>query len=96
MGGENLSGSVTIGPETYKDPPGGTVAWSFSNPNYNPQSGSVEIIIIPAIASLTVVTDPAAVGGTTGSGTHTVDSAVLISAPADVDIVIHYGGGKKK
>ena len=87
VGGENLSSSVTIGPETYKDPPGGTVAWSFDNPNYNPQNGSVEITITPLNATLTVVTDPAAIGGTTGSGTHTIGSTVAISAPENVDIV---------
>ncbi|MHB0936219.1 MAG: InlB B-repeat-containing protein [Armatimonadota bacterium] len=87
VGGENLSGSVSIGSETYIDPPGGTVAWSFSHPNYNPQSGSVEITITPLTATLTVVTNPAAIGTTTGSGTHTIGTTVAISAPENVDIV---------
>src|SRR6185503_8851300 len=34
VNGENLSSSVTLGGETFKNVPGGTATWSFSNGNY--------------------------------------------------------------
>ena len=65
----DLSASVTIAPTTYTDYPGGPVAWSFTNNNYVSQSGSVNIDIAKADATVTVtgysgIYDAAAHGAT--------------------------------
>ena len=54
VGAANLNSSLNLG-ATYTDYPGGTANWTFSNPNYSDQSGSVTITINKA-SSTTVVT----------------------------------------
>ncbi|MHB9133974.1 MAG: MBG domain-containing protein [Armatimonadota bacterium] len=94
-GGEDLRGSVTIGTETYKDVPGGTVAWWFENPNYNPQSGIAEITITPADAVIVVngwngVYDGAYHGATlasaTGVGGEDLSGSVIIGTETYKDV----------
>jgi|GEM_PF-3256332 len=50
---ENLSASVTMGGETFTNVPGGTATWTFSNPNYVAQNGSVSIVINPKLLAIT-------------------------------------------
>ena len=56
VNGENLSSSVTLGGETFKNVPGGTATWSFSNGNYVDQNNSVAITITQATATIVLVT----------------------------------------
>jgi phosphotransferase system IIA component len=56
VGGADLSGSVNLG-GTFTDVTGGTAHWTFSNPNYNDQSGDVAIDIAKA-SSTTTITCP--------------------------------------
>src|SRR5439155_18344616 len=39
---------------TYTGAPGGAVGWTFTNPNYADQSGTVQVTIIPAGSATTV------------------------------------------
>ena len=54
VGGANLSAYVTIGAQTFTNVPGGTVNWSFAEPNYVSQSGAANIVIGQAVATVTV------------------------------------------
>jgi hypothetical protein len=51
---EDLSGSVTVGTETFTNVPGGQVAWSFEHNNYEAQNGTVNIVINKAAATIVV------------------------------------------
>jgi len=69
VGGADLSGSVTLGGETFTNVPGGTATWSFSNLNYTSDSGTAAIEISKADATILVagysgVYDAAAHGAT--------------------------------
>jgi hypothetical protein len=48
----NLASSLDLG-SSFTNVPGGTANWSFSNPNYVAQSGSVEIAISKATTTIT-------------------------------------------
>src|SRR5690606_19196847 len=72
--GDDLSGSVTVGPEEFTDVPGGEVDWSFENINYVSQEGTVDIDITQAVATIVVdgyegVYDGNAYGATLASAT---------------------------
>ncbi len=74
VNGEDLSGSVTLGGETFKNVPGGTATWSFANGNYVSQNDSVAITITQAVATIVVngysgVYDGQFHGATLGSAT---------------------------
>ena len=51
---EDLTSSVTVGTETFANVPGGEVDWSFEHNNYVAQSGTVDIIITKADATIVV------------------------------------------
>jgi hypothetical protein len=72
VAGENMAGSLALG-SSYTDAPGGTASWSFTNPNYTTQSGSVAIAIGKANAAVSVTgytgTYDAAAHGATGTAT---------------------------
>ncbi|HVG84376.1 MAG TPA: YDG domain-containing protein, partial [Vicinamibacterales bacterium] len=53
VGGVDLSAGLDLGPQ-FTDVPGGTITWSFSHPNYVPESGTVNIDISPATAAIDV------------------------------------------
>ena len=53
VGGVDLSAGLDLGPQ-FTDVPGGTITWSFSHPNYVPESGTVDIDISPATAAIDV------------------------------------------
>ena len=88
VGGADLSASVTIAPTTYTDYPGGPVAWSFTNNNYVPQSGSVNIDIAKADALVTVSgytgTYDATAHGATGSFTGVAGDPTAVGASLDL------------
>jgi hypothetical protein len=69
--GETLSG-LDLG-STFTNVPGGTANWTFTNANYNDQSGSVSIIINQATATCTVT--PYSV--TYDGAEHTVTGACI-------------------
>ena len=54
VGGANLGASVTIGNEIFTNVPGGTVNWSFAEPNYISQNGTANIVISQAVANVSV------------------------------------------
>ena len=51
VGGVNLSGGVSLG-DSFTNVPGGTAHWTFSDANYNDQSGDVAITIGKATATV--------------------------------------------
>ncbi|MEI7749704.1 MAG: YDG domain-containing protein [Candidatus Moraniibacteriota bacterium] len=67
VGGADLSGSVSLG-SSFTDVTGGTAHWTFSNADYNDQSGDVNIIINKA-SSVTAISCPASVVYTSGAQT---------------------------
>ncbi|MFZ4388202.1 MAG: beta strand repeat-containing protein, partial [Chthoniobacterales bacterium] len=68
VGGVNLSGSVSLG-SSFTSAPGGTANWSFTNANYNSQSGTAAVTI--SKAPLTISAQP---------NTKVYDSFVTASA----------------
>ncbi|MBH0178409.1 MAG: LEPR-XLL domain-containing protein [Nitrospira sp.] len=84
---EDLSSSVTIGTETFKDVPGGTVAWSFTNGNYVSQSDSVAITITPATLTITATAQTKTFGETFIFDTTIPSSHFSVSGLVDGDAV---------
>ncbi len=85
---EDLTASVTLGGETYKDVPGGLASWSFANGNYNAQSSSsVAIDITPADA--VIVVTPYTSGTTTYDGNaHTAAITSITGVNGETGAVV--------
>ena len=77
----DLSSSVTLG-DSFTNVPGGTAHWTFSNANYNEQSGdaSITINIDPDATSAVLTTT------TNGDGTKSGTVANASSLPVDTSI----------
>ncbi len=63
---ESLTG-LSIDTTTYRNVPGGSVNWSFTNQNYADQSGSATVSVIKRDLTIAAVTDTKIYDGTTAS-----------------------------
>src|SRR5690606_20067697 len=97
--GDDLSGSVTVGTDTFTNVPGGEVAWSFENNNYTAQNGTVDIVITKANATIAVdgyegIYDGAAHGATLASATGVHGDDLSGSVTVGTDTFTNVPGGE--
>ena len=71
VGGVDLSSFVNLG-SMFANVPGGTANWSFANPNYVSQSGTANITITPANATITLMPYSLTYDGTAHSDSYSV------------------------